>query len=270
MKTTRRTGTASALGLCLLFVVAAGCGESGNETVATNETGTAVIVEPRGDANRVGQVAMGGDPNAVSAGAEGTGPEGGFGLARWFDGELGPTDSQIRLRFYARDASGGELCEEWIRPEVSSEEHRLRLLLMAYVADNTRWAGATAEERANCQRTVQRLTVDVGEPLGDRLLVQVGGDTEMRIEGGELRVVPESRPCGRIDCNTTSPDPAACDREAQRQAVDQIDGGSFGAGESRCDGSFLVLGGEVGAGGCLADETGDNPCGRSKRAFFVA
>lgn len=249
--------SASLLGLvAVLLLVATGCGAG-----APTATGD-------GAADR--SVAIGDDPDPIAAQPTGSGPNGGHHLLRWFEGELGPVDSQVRLRFYALDAADGEVCEERIRPEVVSEADRVRLRLMVYHADNPAWVDATDAERVSCGHRAQWLTVDLGESLGDRILAQTPGDTELRVEEGELRIVASSRPCGRVDCSTPAPVPAGCDGPALRQAIEEIDGGSFGAAEPLCDGSFLVLDAAVGAGGCLDDDAGVNQCAHPQRAFFVA
>ena len=75
-----------------------------------------------------------------------------------------------------------------------------------------------------------------------------------RLTGETFALVPESTSCGRADCSTPSPTPAPCDTEAYRAAVDTIDGGIRLGAYERCDGSFLVLGIDLGSSGCAPVE----------------
>ena len=50
----------------------------------------------------------------------------------------------------------------------------------------------------------------------------------------------------------------------------EVDGGIRATGETRCDGSFLVVDMDVGSSGCAPTEGGTSPCRRVKRAYFVA
>jgi hypothetical protein len=195
----------------------------------------------------------------------GSGAPQGYGGRAWRDARLGDGPDQVVVGFTGPDPAGGEGCQESYEPETYVADDgvvRIALKVPHPMAD------------ASCPTTRVEVTVDVegagGLAEGDVIESGYSG-YRYRLAGQDFALMPETTPCGRVDCSTPSPVPSPCTTEAYRAALERgIDANIFLQGEPRCDGSFLVTGIDVGSGGCPPVENEPSPCARVKTAYFVA
>lgn len=147
-------------------------------------------------------------------------------------------------------------CDERHEPQVYQRNDGFDVFVKSYPVDVP----------ADCEVVEVAVRVDLGEPLGERVVRAGGYGREYRRVGDQFELVPESTPCGRADCSTPAPVLAPCTTEAYDAAIQQIDAVVGGPSDVRCDGSFLVLTVRLGGGACPRE----NENCRMQRAYFVS
>lgn len=184
----------------------------------------------------------------------------------WVQAEATDDPTELTLVYWGPDASRDERCSSRDEAETQvAADGVLEATIYSYPTD-------ADHDQADCPMVLRRIALHLDEPLGDGRLRVGYSDLEVQAnaEGG-YEPVAETTTCGRVDCSTPSPEPAPCDGEAVQDAFDsEVDGGIRATGETRCDGSFLVVDMDVGSSGCAPTEGGTSPCMRVKRAYFVA
>ena len=191
-------------------------------------------------------------PNATTATERGRGSS--FRL--WYEASFAGSTSMVKVNF---DAPAGTGCNEKHEPLVESGPDVVAVSVRFY----------EPFVPTTCSLTPQSIVVDLGAPLGSRMLKVYTTDVVFRDVGGRLEIVPESTQCGRADCSTPSPAPAPCTQPAYEEAIrGEIDGG-IGSLDEHCDGSFLILTLEYDSA-CLPEQRRDAACARFKKAYFVA
>jgi hypothetical protein len=198
------------------------------------------------------------DP-AVESGSRGSG---GYAIQPFTEVRPGDGDDQVVVGFLGPDPSSGEGCDETYEPEVRVDERNVVVVTLKALHPRADPA---------CARVPREVTVDLAQPLAGRQIREQWTSRRYQPDGDAFTLVPESTPCGRTECSTPSPSPAPCETTAYRAAVDTIDGGIRLASYERCDGSFLILGIDIGSSGCPPVEGPErSPCARGKTAYFVA
>jgi hypothetical protein len=204
----------------------------------------------------------GGDNRArAQAATSSTAPQS-YGGRAWRDARLGDKTNEVILGFTGPDPSAGAKCVESYKPEVVSRDNGIREILIKV---------PNPMARASCPTRRIEVPVELGA-LTEGDLIEAGySNYRYRLTDGRFEVVPESTPCARADCSTSSPTPAPCATASYREAIArEIDGNIRIVSDPRCDGSFLVIGIDTGSGGCAPSEGAASPCAHAKTAYFVA
>ena len=180
----------------------------------------------------------------------------GYAARYWYSPKLAGSSRTVTVTF---DAPSGVGCEEKHTPVVEHVENYLVLSVRTY----------EPFVPTTCALAPQSIEADLGAPLGDALLKGQGDDTAYRVVDGRLEIVAESTPCGRVDCSTPSPSPAACSDQAYDMAIREGIDGNIGSANEHCDGSFLILTLNFDSA-CLPEQARDANCRRSNTAYFVS
>ena len=174
----------------------------------------------------------------------------------WYDAAYDGSNQRVRLTF---DGPSGSGCEEDRGVAVEKDEYGAVVVSVRSYEPHV---------PASCPVSEQSIVADLGAPLGDRRLRKQSDQTAFHDENGRLVLIPETTPCGRADCSSPSPTPAACNNAVYADATTrEIDGG-MATTDERCDGSFLVMT-IVNNSACLPEQYGKS-CSSAQKAFFVA
>ncbi|MDQ1481430.1 MAG: hypothetical protein QOI44_2291 [Actinomycetota bacterium] len=201
----------------------------------------------------------------VSCGSDGHGENrarASYGGRAWRDARLGDKANEVILGFTGPDPSAGAECVESYKPEVVRRDDGTREVLIQV---------PNPMARASCPTRRIEVSVELAT-LTEGDVIEAGfSNYRYRLTDGRFEVVPESTPCGRADCSTSSPTPAPCSTASYQEAIErEIDGNIRIVGDPHCDGSFLVIGIDTGSGGCAPAEGAASPCANAKSAYFVA
>jgi hypothetical protein len=191
-----------------------------------------------------------------SSGSDGTKAIGTYTFSYWRTAEPGPDGNQVVLVFDGPDPSA---------PRCWKEPHASVFSGVGSVEVDLRTYAPVAS--SGCPLTEQRLTITLDEPLGNRVLVSRDPERAMKLVDGAFQVIPESTACGRVDCSTPSPTPAACTLEAAGSRDYQ----NVAIPDGACDGSFLIGTIDDHLRGCPATGGVEQPrCQRPAYAYYVA
>jgi hypothetical protein len=183
-------------------------------------------------------------------------PGGKWTSRTWYDARYGISPTEIILTFLKPVGPG---CDEQQRAVVEQSGVDVR----AIVRVDEPWAPP------GCALEPSQINLVLDAPLGQRKLLTFGSNKAFIDREGSLQLDVSSTPCGRADCSSPSPEPAACGSAPVAQAVARdIDGSDPGGDVVHCDGSFLVVDVTTGAGGCPPEQRQD--CAHPQRAYFVA
>jgi hypothetical protein len=203
----------------------------------------------------------GDNARGAQAATSGTAPQG-YGGRPWRDARLGDKTNEVILGFTGPDRSAGPECVESYKPEVVALDNGIREIFIKV---------PNPMARASCPTRRIEVSVEL-DALTEGDVIEAGySNDQYRFTDRRFEIVPESTPCARTDCSTSSPTPAPCATASYRQAIErEIDARIRIVGNPRCDGSFLVIGIDTGSGGCAPAEGAASPCANAKTAYFVA